>query len=70
LTSIRSINKSDVATLSKNFKSFKNIVRSSHEQLSICNGLGEKKIKRLNTTFHTSFKRNINNSNKIEQYLN
>eukprot|EP01038_Epipyxis_sp_PR26KG_P012260 gene12260-16440_t len=57
LTSVRSINKTDVVTLLDVFGSFANICRANEEQLVLCPGLGEKKVKRLYQTLHEPFKR-------------
>lgn len=57
LTSIKSINKTDTITLSSNFGSLKSIMNASIEELSICPGLGQKKVKRLHDIFNVSFKK-------------
>lgn len=44
LSSIRSINKTDVMTLATTFGSLKSIMSASTEELSICPGFGEKKV--------------------------
>eukprot|EP01087_Luapelamoeba_hula_P012939 TRINITY_DN3661_c0_g1_i6.p1 TRINITY_DN3661_c0_g1~~TRINITY_DN3661_c0_g1_i6.p1 ORF type:complete len:131 (+),score=17.64 TRINITY_DN3661_c0_g1_i6:312-704(+) len=55
LTNIRGINKTDVLTLSSTFGSFRNIVMSSMEELSLCPGLGETKVHHLYDAFHAPF---------------
>jgi DNA excision repair protein ERCC-1 len=55
LTSIRSVNKTDVATLMGVFDAFGNICRASEEELAVCPGLGEKKVKRLHKILHEPF---------------
>ena len=52
LTSIRSINKSDVYTLASTFGSLQAIMNASVEQLQLCPGLGEKKVNRIYEAFH------------------
>ncbi len=53
LTSVRGINKTDVLTLSSSFGSLKNIINCSMEELSLCPGLGARKVKNLYDAFHT-----------------
>lgn len=52
LTSVRSINKTDVFTLASNFGSLRMILDASEEELRLCEGLGEKKVARLWEAFH------------------
>lgn len=47
LSAIRAINKSDVLTLSTSMGSLRNILLASEDQLALCPGLGEKKIRLL-----------------------
>lgn len=55
LTSVRSVNKTDAATLINNFGTLHNIMGSSIEELSILPGFGEKKVKRFYQILHTPF---------------
>ena len=55
LTSIRSVNKTDVVTLSSAFPSLAALMQASHEELSQCAGIGEKKVRRLHDAFHEPF---------------
>lgn len=55
LTSVRSVNKTDVATLLDVFGNFGNICNAQEQQLVLCPGLGEKKVKRLYAAFHEPF---------------
>ncbi|MBW0543975.1 hypothetical protein O181_083690 [Austropuccinia psidii MF-1] len=55
LTTIKGVNKTDVMTLASNFGSFRQIVESSPAELSMCPGLGEKKVKRLLEAFNYDF---------------
>jgi len=52
LTSIRSVNKSDVLTLASTFGSLQAIMNATLEELQLCSGLGEKKVKRIYEAFH------------------
>ena len=56
LTSVRSINKTDVSTLAGSFGSLRAIGTASMEELALCPGLGEKKIQRLYHALHVPFK--------------
>ncbi|KAA1074856.1 ssDNA endonuclease and repair protein rad10 [Puccinia graminis f. sp. tritici] len=56
LTTIRGLNKTDVMTLATNFRSFRQIVEASPSELSLCPGLGEKKVKRLLEAFNSDFR--------------
>ena len=55
LTSVRSINKTDVATLLDTFGTLSNIINADEQHLMLCPGLGEKKVKRLYQAFHEPF---------------
>ena len=55
LTSIKSVNKTDVLTLLEAFKDFKGIAKAKEELLLLCPGIGETKVKALHKAFHTSF---------------
>ena len=55
LTTIRSVNKTDVKTLISTFGSMRSIVNTPLEKLKECPGLGDKKVKRLYEAFHNSF---------------
>ncbi|CAG8463290.1 9702_t:CDS:2 [Cetraspora pellucida] len=55
LTQIRSINKTDVVTLASSFGSLKRIMNASSDELAICPGLGEQKIKRIKEAFEQPF---------------
>jgi DNA excision repair protein ERCC-1 len=47
LLNVRSLNKTDVSMLLDNFGNFQNICTASMQQLALCPGFGEKKVKRL-----------------------
>eukprot|EP01137_Pigoraptor_chileana_P022720 Opistho-2@87932 len=55
LTSIKSINKTDVVTLLTGFGSLKNIIDASADDLSLCPGFGDQKIRRLQDTLNEPF---------------
>mmetsp|Transcript_21246 Transcript_21246/g.41672 ORF Transcript_21246/g.41672 Transcript_21246/m.41672 type:complete len:217 (+) Transcript_21246:310-960(+) len=55
LTVIRSVNRTDVKVLSSNFGPLRNIMCSSMEELSLCQGIGDKKLRRLYATFNDPF---------------
>lgn len=55
LTSVRSINKTDVVTLLEAFGSLGNICAADQQQLVLCPGIGEKKMKRLFNALHEPF---------------
>ncbi|KAG9293063.1 hypothetical protein G9A89_016425 [Geosiphon pyriformis] len=55
LTQIRSLNKTDVLTLASNFGSLQNIISAPTEDLSMCPGFGDQKIRRLQETFTQNF---------------
>jgi energy-coupling factor transporter ATP-binding protein EcfA2 len=55
LTSVRSVNKNDVQTLLDVFGCVGNVCEASEQQLVLCPGLGEKKVKRLYRALHEPF---------------
>lgn len=55
LTTIRSINTTDVQTLLGTFGSLKNVFGANVEDFVLCSGLGEKKVKRLHDAIHQPF---------------
>ena len=55
LKGVRSVNKTDALQLFTQFGSFKSLANASVEELSICPGLGPKKVKRLREVFHRPF---------------
>jgi len=69
LTSVRSINKTDVATLLDTFGNLSNIINADVQQLMLCPGLGEKKVRRLHQAFHEPFIKKNNNNNNTTNLL-
>lgn len=63
LTNIKSVNKTDVATLISTFGSLKNVAEASQEDLSFCPGFGPQKAKRV----HDLFKEPFLKANKYKQ---
>lgn len=55
LRTVRGINRTDVATLITNFGSFRSMIEASPEELTICPGMGETKVRRLYSAFHEPF---------------
>ncbi|KAJ1823008.1 hypothetical protein LPJ56_000371 [Coemansia sp. RSA 2599] len=55
LTSVRSVNKTDVLTLSSNFGSFTGVANATEEMLNLCPGIGEQKAQRLFKAFNEPF---------------
>ena len=55
LTSVRPLNKTDVATLHATFGSLAKMMHASQEDLALCPGLGERKVHRLRETFTAPF---------------
>lgn len=54
LTVVRSVNKTDVATLLHTFGSVAGCMRASMEDLAMCPSFGAKKVRRLYDSFHES----------------
>ena len=57
LTSVKSVNKTDAATLISVFGSLEGIVNASIEDLTLCQGFGPHKAQRLHKVLHQTFKR-------------
>ncbi|KAG8756481.1 ssDNA endonuclease and repair protein rad10 [Serendipita sp. 396] len=56
LTSVKSVNKTDVMTLRTNFGSFSNVVHATPEQLLDCPGFGNLKVRRLKEAVDMPFR--------------
>ncbi|XP_066292312.1 DNA excision repair protein ERCC-1-like [Branchiostoma lanceolatum] len=57
LTTIRSVNKTDVSTLVTTFRSIEGIIKASKEDLALCPGFGPQKAKRVYDALHQPFLR-------------
>ncbi|KAI8321197.1 DNA repair protein rad10 [Martensiomyces pterosporus] len=55
LTSIKSVNKTDVLTLTSNFGSFADVAHASVGELTLCPGVGDLKAQRLHNAFNQPF---------------
>ncbi len=55
LATAKSVNKNDSANLLSHFSSLKAVMAASMDELALCPGLGEKKVKRLFDAFHKPF---------------
>lgn len=55
LTTVRSINKTDSSQLLSQFGSLKQLIGTPMDELSLCPGIGEKKVRRLFDAFHKPF---------------
>jgi DNA excision repair protein ERCC-1 len=52
---VRSVNKTDTATLASSFGSLARVATASVEELSVCPGLGHKKVRRIFDAFNKPF---------------
>ncbi len=57
LTSVKSVNKTDAATLLSAFGTFENVINASVEELSMCPGFGPQKAQRLHKVLQESFRK-------------
>ncbi|KAJ3190944.1 Excision repair cross-complementation group 1 [Irineochytrium annulatum] len=55
LTQVKSVNKTDVLTLATTFGSLGEIMNASADELALCPGLGEQKVRRLVKAFNEPF---------------
>ena len=55
LTTVRPLNKTDVATLHTKFSSLHGIMHASAEDLASCPGLGDRKVRRMREAFVEPF---------------
>ncbi|ETW10128.1 hypothetical protein, variant 1 [Aphanomyces invadans] len=55
LTTVRSVNKTDVLTLSGSFGSLSRIMNATEEELALCPGIGGKKVQQLLEAFNQPF---------------
>ena len=68
LTKANYINRTDVVTLLETFGSFRSICSTSEQQMILCPGIGEKKVRRLYKALHAPFILN-NQQNMIDQIV-
>jgi DNA excision repair protein ERCC-1 len=59
LTTLKGVNRTDVATLGHRFGSLASLMRASMEELSACPGVGPTKVARLHDAFHQPFRRSL-----------
>ncbi|RYH12901.1 hypothetical protein EON65_36980 [archaeon] len=64
LCNVKAVNKTDVLTLLDTFSDFSNICNATEEQLILCPGIGEKKVKRLYQALHVPFQRQDKHTSK------
>ena len=57
MTSIKSVNKTDVVTLLSTFGNLKDTMEASSDELQLCPGFGSQKAARIQAVFHTPFKK-------------
>ena len=57
LKGVASVNQTDSSQLLTQFGSWKNMTQASIEELSVCPGIGVKKVRRLHEAFHRPFSR-------------
>jgi DNA excision repair protein ERCC-1 len=55
LTTIKSVNKTDVNTLLDTFGNLSSVFTATEQQMMLCPGLGERKVKRLHQVLHEPF---------------
>ena len=55
LTTIRSVNRTDVATMSTSLGSLASMMQAAPEQIALCPGVGDKKVQRIVDAFHQPF---------------
>ncbi|KAJ3125059.1 ssDNA endonuclease and repair protein rad10 [Nowakowskiella sp. JEL0407] len=55
LTQVKSVNKTDVLTLLSNFGSIQSIMNASADEIAMCPGLGQQKVRRLQEAFDQPF---------------
>lgn len=59
ITTIRGVNRTNVLTLGRTFKSVAGMMQASMEELLACPGIGPTKVRRLHDTFHEPFRRTL-----------
>jgi len=56
LTSVRPLNKSDVSTLSSTFGTLRRMMSATQNELTLCPGFGDRKVRALHEAFRTPFR--------------
>lgn len=69
LTSIKSVNKTDAATLLTNFGTLGNLIMASEAKLNACPGLGAKKASKIVVTLNESFTKSTEKKCNNELFL-
>jgi len=64
LKAAASVNQTDASQLLTQFGSWKNMTQASIEELSVCPGIGVKKVRRLHEAFHRPFSREFSKRRK------
>jgi DNA excision repair protein ERCC-1 len=64
LTTVRSVNRTDVLTLLDVFGNLTNICSANEQQLVLCPGIGEKKVRRLHQALHQPFEKKAKKPSK------
>jgi len=67
LKSIREVNKNDSANLLSQFGCFKNLAGASPDELSVCPGVGPKKVRRLYEALHVPFSKETKKRRKARE---
>uniref|UniRef100_A0A182J1J9 DNA excision repair protein ERCC-1 n=1 Tax=Anopheles atroparvus TaxID=41427 RepID=A0A182J1J9_ANOAO len=57
LTSIKPVNQTDAMILLQNYGTLGKLINTSEEKLSMCSGLGPRKVKKLHKTFNENFRK-------------
>ncbi|XP_058118502.1 DNA excision repair protein ERCC-1 [Anopheles ziemanni] len=57
LTNIKPVNQTDAMILIQNYGTLGKLINTSEEKLSMCSGLGPRKVKKLHKTFNENFRK-------------
>ena len=69
LTTVPGVNKTDAATLLSSFDSFRGICFAEEHHLLLCQGIGEKKMKRLHQVLHQPLNKKRKSSGEVPQEI-
>jgi DNA excision repair protein ERCC-1 len=69
ITSCKPFNKTDAANLWQQFGTLKGVVMASPDELALCSGLGNVKVRRLHAALHQPFSRKAMKERKRKQEL-